>query len=83
MQASLRVVAVAMVSLIAASSSVAAAAQRVVADLTGNWTFEVVTENGTGVSAVAMTNGARANAPWGYCQSDASADIIIASTISP
>ena len=55
MQASLRVVAVAMVSLIAASSSVAAAAQRLAADLTGNWTFEVVTENGTGVSAVAMT----------------------------
>ena len=55
MQASLRVVAVAMLSLIAASSLVAAAAQRLAADLTGNWTFEVVTENGTGVSAVAMT----------------------------
>jgi hypothetical protein len=34
---------------------VAAAAQRLAVDLTGEWTFEVVTENGTGVSAVAMT----------------------------
>ena len=49
-----RLVAVATASLIAVSASVAAA-QRMAADLTGNWAFEVVTENGTGVSAVAMT----------------------------
>jgi len=59
MHFSSRVFAVATASLIAGSSvvstSVAAAAQRLVVELTGNWTFEVVTENGTGVSAVAMT----------------------------
>lgn len=55
MQFSSRVIAVATASLIAVSTSVAAAAQRLAVDLTGNWTFEVVTENGTGVSAVAMT----------------------------
>ncbi|WP_309672110.1 hypothetical protein [Gemmatimonas sp.] len=55
MQFSSRVIAVATASLIAVSTSVAAAAQRLAVDLTGSWTFEVVTENGTGVSAVAMT----------------------------
>ncbi len=54
MHFSSRIVAVATASLIAVSSSVAAAA-RLAVDLTGNWDFEVVTENGTGVSAVAMT----------------------------
>jgi len=49
-----RIVAVATASLIAVSTSVAAAAQRIAVDLTGNWTFEVVTENGTGVSAVTI-----------------------------
>ena len=49
-----RIVAVATASLIAASSSVAAAAQRMAVDLTGTWTFEVVTENGTGLPAVVM-----------------------------
>ena len=56
MHVSYRVFAVTAASLIAVStSSVAAAAQRLALDLTGNWTFEVVTENGTGVSAVAIT----------------------------
>ena len=55
MHFSSRVIAVATASLIAVSTSVAAAAQRIAVDLTGNWTLEVVTENGTGVSAVAMT----------------------------
>ncbi|WP_373058200.1 hypothetical protein [Gemmatimonas sp.] len=59
MHFSSRVFAVATASLMAVSSSlstsVAAAAQRLAVDLTGNWSFEVVTENGTGVSAVAMT----------------------------
>lgn len=59
MHFSSRVFAVATASLMAMSTSlstsVAAAAQRLAVDLTGNWTFEVVTENGTGVSAVAMT----------------------------
>ena len=49
-----RIVAVATASLIAVSASVAAAAQRLAVDLTGNWSFEVVTENGTGVSAVTI-----------------------------
>jgi hypothetical protein len=49
-----RILAVATVSLIAVSTSVAAAAQRLAVDLTGKWTFEVVTENGTGVSAVTI-----------------------------
>ncbi|WP_396220466.1 hypothetical protein [Gemmatimonas sp.] len=55
MRSSSRLVAVAAASLIAVTTSVAAAAQRLAVDLTGNWTFEVVTENGTGMSAVAMT----------------------------
>ena len=59
MHFSSRVFAVATASLIAVSTSVstsvAAAARRLAVDLTGNWTFEVVTENGTGVSAVSMT----------------------------
>ena len=55
MHFSSRVVAVATASLIAVSASVAASAQRRAVDLTGNWSFEVVTENGTGISAVAMT----------------------------
>ena len=55
MHFSSRVIAVATASIIAVSASVAASAQRVAVDLTGNWSFEVVTENGTGISAVAMT----------------------------
>jgi hypothetical protein len=55
MRYSSRLVAVAAASLIAISTAVAAAAQRLAVDLTGKWTFEVVTENGTGTSAVAMT----------------------------
>jgi len=54
MMFSSRILAVATVSLIAVSTSVAAAAQRLAVDLTGKWTFEVVTENGTGVSAVTI-----------------------------
>lgn len=57
-----RLVAVATASLIAVSvsvsssvsASVAAAAQRIAVDLTGNWAFEVVTENGTGMPTVTM-----------------------------
>ena len=49
-----RMVAVATASALAVSASVAAAARRVAVDLTGNWSFEVVTENGTGVSAVTI-----------------------------
>lgn len=53
-----RNVAVATASLIAVSASVsasvAAAAPRTAVDLTGSWTFEVVTENGTGVPTVVM-----------------------------
>lgn len=48
-----RIIAVASASLIAVSSSVAAAA-RFAVDLTGNWAFEVVTENGTGTPTVTM-----------------------------
>jgi len=55
MHFSSRVFAVATASLIAVSTSISAAAQRLAVDLTGNWTFEVATENGTGVSAVSMT----------------------------
>jgi len=55
MYPSSRIFAVATASLIALSTSVAVAAQRLAVDLTGSWTFEVVTENGTGVSAVAIT----------------------------
>ena len=47
-------VAVATASLLAVSASAAAVAQRVAVDLTGSWSFEVVTENGTGMSAVMM-----------------------------
>ena len=53
MMFSSRILAVATASLIAVSTSVAAA-QRLAVDLTGKWTFEVVTENGTGVSAVTI-----------------------------
>lgn len=49
-----RAVAIATASLIAVSASIAAA-QRVIADLTGNWSFEVVTENGTGTPTVVLT----------------------------
>lgn len=55
MHFSSRVIAVATASLIAVCGSVAVAAQRLAVDLTGNWSFEVVTENGTGMSAVALT----------------------------
>lgn len=54
MEFSSRIIAVATASLVAVSSSVAAAA-RLAVDLTGNWAFEVVTENGTGMPAVTMT----------------------------
>lgn len=44
------VVAVAAVVL----TTTAAVAQRVATDLTGNWAFQVITENGTGTPAVTM-----------------------------
>lgn len=37
-----------------AASATALVAQRVATDLTGNWTFAVVTENGTGTPAVTI-----------------------------
>ena len=53
MEFSSRIIAVATASLVAVSSSVAAAA-RLAVDLTGTGAFEVVTENGTGMPAVTM-----------------------------
>jgi hypothetical protein len=53
MHFSARILAVAAASLVALSSPVAAAARWAV-DLTGNWAFEVVTENGTGMPTVTM-----------------------------
>lgn len=54
MHCSSRVFAVATASLIAVSTSLSAA-QRHAVDLTGQWAFEVVTENGTGMSDVVIT----------------------------
>lgn len=45
--------AVTTIALVAASASVASA-HRLFHDLTGNWTFSVVTENGTGTPAVTL-----------------------------
>lgn len=53
MHFSARILAVAAASLVVVSSPVAAAARWAV-DLTGNWAFEVVTENGTGMPTVTM-----------------------------
>ncbi len=45
---------IALAAIIATSFTVAATAQRAFADLTGKWTFSVVTENGTGTPAVVL-----------------------------
>lgn len=42
------------VAVAVAISAAGAGAQRVLADLTGKWTFSVVTENGTGTPAVTL-----------------------------
>ncbi|AMW04499.1 hypothetical protein [Gemmatimonas phototrophica] len=46
---------VAAVASVAALASNSLVAQRVATDLTGNWSFQVVTENGTGTPTVTMT----------------------------
>ena len=45
---------IALSAIIATSLCIAATAQRTFADLTGKWTFSVVTENGTGTPAVVL-----------------------------
>ena len=45
---------IALFALVASSTAFAGHAQRTLADLTGKWTFSVVTENGTGTPAVVL-----------------------------
>ena len=45
---------IALFALVASTAALAGNAQRVLADLTGKWTFSVVTENGTGTPAVVL-----------------------------